>query len=86
MSFKERMKNHEALQGVMVTINAPSVSEMLSRCGFDWLWIDMEHAPLTLSDVQGMPSHKPALQALTIHVIHTQGYRHWAIHKTTLRA
>lgn len=31
---------------------------MLSECGFDWLWIDMEHAPLSLMDVQHMVQAK----------------------------
>lgn len=48
------MKNQQVLHGVMITISSSSVSEMLSRCGFDWLWIDMEHAPLSLKEVQEM--------------------------------
>jgi 2-dehydro-3-deoxyglucarate aldolase/4-hydroxy-2-oxoheptanedioate aldolase len=25
---------------------------MISRCGYDWLWINMEHAPLSLEQAQ----------------------------------
>lgn len=52
------MQEGETLHGLIVTMSAPSVSEMLSVCGFDWLWIDMEHAPLSLEDVQAMAQAK----------------------------
>ena len=54
MQFKERIKNHEVLHGIIVTMGLTSATEALSSCGFDWLWIDMEHAPLSLMDVQQM--------------------------------
>ncbi|MBS0622405.1 MAG: 2,4-dihydroxyhept-2-ene-1,7-dioic acid aldolase [Verrucomicrobia bacterium] len=54
MEFKARIAQGETLCGTIVTLNLPSVGEVLSECGFDWLWIDMEHAPFSLSDVQAM--------------------------------
>jgi 2-keto-3-deoxy-L-rhamnonate aldolase RhmA len=51
-SFKERLRKGETLVGTILSLGLPSVAEMLSRCGFDWLWIDMEHAPLSLEQVQ----------------------------------
>lgn len=38
----------------MVTINSPEVAELLAGVGFDWLFIDAEHAPLTMLDIQRM--------------------------------
>lgn len=38
--------------GTWVTISDPDVTEALSRVGFDWFVIDMEHAPLTIKDAQ----------------------------------
>lgn len=38
--------------GALVTLPSPAVSEILSHTGFDWLLYDMEHSPLSLSDVQ----------------------------------
>ena len=52
--FKERMKQGKPLTGSLISMGLPMVSEMISRCGFDWLWIDMEHSPLTLGEVQGL--------------------------------
>ncbi len=51
-SFKERLRKGETLVGTILTLGLPAVAEMVSRCGFDWLWIDMEHAPLSLEQVQ----------------------------------
>lgn len=56
--FKERMKAGNPLVGTIVSMGLPMVSEMISRCGFDWLWIDMEHAPLSLNEVQGLLQSK----------------------------
>lgn len=50
-SFQEKLSNNSLLIGTIVTLSHPSVSEILSHCGFDWLFIDMEHAPLEPIDV-----------------------------------
>jgi 2-dehydro-3-deoxyglucarate aldolase len=51
-SFAERLRRGELLIGTIVTLESPSVSELLSETGYDWLFIDTEHAPLTLRDAQ----------------------------------
>lgn len=58
MKFHEKVASHEVLHGVILTMALPSVSEMLSDCGFDWLWIDMEHAPFSFMDVQQLAQAK----------------------------
>lgn len=52
--FKTRLAQSAPLYGVIVTMSLPSVGEMLAECGFDWLWIDMEHAPLSLREVKAI--------------------------------
>jgi 2-keto-3-deoxy-L-rhamnonate aldolase RhmA len=68
MSFKNKLKQGKQLIGALVTLGLPIVPEMLSRCGFDWLWIDMEHGPLELSQVQGMLQAKGAECAALVRV------------------
>ncbi len=51
-SFREKILKHQTLLGTIVTMGYPAVSEVLSQCGFDWLFIDMEHAPLNSEQVQ----------------------------------
>lgn len=51
-SFTEQIKNHPPLIGTIVTLESPEVAEMLSQCGFDWLFFDMEHSTFSVSTVQ----------------------------------
>ncbi len=54
LNFKARLKQRELLIGPMLTLGSTEVAEMLSKIGFDWLWIDMEHAPIGLPKAQQM--------------------------------
>jgi 2-keto-3-deoxy-L-rhamnonate aldolase RhmA len=45
-SFRARLRSGERLLGTMVTLPEPAVAEILSRLGFDWLFVDGEHGPL----------------------------------------
>ena len=53
-AFRDRLLAGEVLDGTIVTLTTPQVSEALAGVGFDWLWIDMEHAPLDLAMVQSL--------------------------------
>jgi 2-dehydro-3-deoxyglucarate aldolase len=44
--FRARLRQKELLLGTMITLDAPEVSEVLAAIGFDWLFIDTEHAPV----------------------------------------
>jgi 2-keto-3-deoxy-L-rhamnonate aldolase RhmA len=48
--FKKRLKDGDVLLGTLVTLPAPETAEIFCRAGFDWLFIDMEHAPLETRD------------------------------------
>jgi 2-dehydro-3-deoxyglucarate aldolase/4-hydroxy-2-oxoheptanedioate aldolase len=50
--FKKKLQEGKPLFGTIITLGQAAVAEMLSNCAFDWLWIDMEHAPLSLEKVQ----------------------------------
>ncbi len=52
MSFSERLRHNERLLGTMLTIPSPEVAEMVSKCGYDWLFMDGEHAPLSILEWQ----------------------------------
>lgn len=51
-SFRGRLKEGELLLGTLVTMASPEPAEIFSRAGFDWLFIDMEHSPLDVSDAR----------------------------------
>ncbi len=51
--FKAKMQNGKACIGCVITLADPAVSELAGDAGFDFTWIDAEHAPHTLQTIQG---------------------------------
>ena len=43
--IKRRLRSGETLIGSVLSLPSPDVAEIVARGGFDWLWIDTEHAP-----------------------------------------
>ena len=52
--FRKRLLRGDRLLGTMVTLPTPSTAEILADAGFDWLFIDGEHGPLSTSDILGI--------------------------------
>jgi len=52
--FRARLRSGEKLVGTMVTLPTPSTAEILADAGFDWLFVDAEHGPLDVNDIQGI--------------------------------
>ncbi len=50
--FRQRLLAGEQVFGTMVTLDSPEVVEVLCHLGFDWLFIETEHAPLLPDAVQ----------------------------------
>ena len=50
--LRPRIAAGELLIGTVVTLPAPGVAEVLAGAGFDWLFIDTEHAVLDARDAQ----------------------------------
>ena len=51
-SFRERLIRGDLLLGTIVSLATPQIMEILTQAGFDWLFIDAEHAPLDDGDIQ----------------------------------
>jgi 2-keto-3-deoxy-L-rhamnonate aldolase RhmA len=51
-NFRQKLLSKSQLIGTVVTIPSPSIAEMLSEVGYDWLFVDAEHAPLSIADIQ----------------------------------
>lgn len=56
--FKEKLRSGKALIGTIVSLPPPAVTECLSQLGYDWLWIDLEHSPMSLEQVQAVLTAK----------------------------
>jgi 2-dehydro-3-deoxyglucarate aldolase/4-hydroxy-2-oxoheptanedioate aldolase len=52
IKFKDKLARGQVCLGTNITFRDPTVTEALSGL-CDFLWIDMEHNPLSLADVQG---------------------------------
>lgn len=50
--FAARLKQQELLLGAMLTLPSPETAEMISKCGFDWLFLDGEHGSASILDWQ----------------------------------
>ena len=46
--LKTKLKNNELTIGSWITLDNPSVAEIMAQSGFEWLTIDMEHSVITL--------------------------------------
>ena len=52
--FRQKLSNGERLIGTIVTLESPAAAERLAASGFDWLFIDGEHAPLNFAQIQAL--------------------------------
>ena len=51
-NFRKRLLQGDPLTGTIVSLPCPQIAELLARSGFDWLFIDGEHGPLSVGDTQ----------------------------------
>ncbi len=51
-NLKNRLRSREVLFGSWISFDHPSIAEIFSLAGFDFIGIDMEHAPISLSSAQ----------------------------------
>ena len=54
LNFKKRLRNREKLFGGWISFDHPSIAEIFSLAGFDFISIDMEHAPISLESAQNL--------------------------------
>ena len=54
MNLKDRLNKHENTKGSWITIGSPSVAEIMTQAGFDWLVVDMEHSAISLKQAQDL--------------------------------
>lgn len=60
--WKKKLASGECLLGTHVSCCDMTNVEIMGNCGFDYIWIDMEHSPITKEVVQG---HLTAARACT---------------------
>lgn len=50
--FRARVRRRDLLLGPLVTLTDPAAAEAFALAGCDWLWLDLEHAPLGLDQLR----------------------------------
>ena len=53
-TFRKDLLSGKTMIGTIVTQPNPAMAEILADVGFDWLWIDAEHSPMEMGDIQGI--------------------------------
>jgi len=51
-SFVEMLRSDRVPVGTLVTLESPNVADALAACGYDWLFVDLEHSALEIADAQ----------------------------------
>jgi len=46
--FMDKIKAGKLCKGIVITLNDLTVSELAAEAGYDFTWIDLEHAPLNI--------------------------------------
>ncbi len=54
MGLKDRLRQGEPLIGSLVTVPSLDVAEVMARVGFDYLWIEAEHAAMDFAHAQSL--------------------------------
>ncbi len=52
--LKARLKQGQPVAGVVISVNSVEVAAQVATMGFDFLWLEMEHTPLTLDTVRNI--------------------------------
>jgi 2-keto-3-deoxy-L-rhamnonate aldolase RhmA len=53
-SFKSNLTGHQLLVGTIITLPSPAIAEIYGLSGFDWLFVDLEHSAMSITDAQAI--------------------------------
>src|SRR4051794_733173 len=52
LALKKKLRDGGVAIGAFLSLADPAVAEILANAGYDWVWIDTEHSPWSLRDLQ----------------------------------
>ena len=61
---KKLLKEGKPVIGATITVPSPEIAAQIANMGFDFLWIEMEHSPITLETARNMILATRGLKAL----------------------
>jgi len=65
-SVKKRLKRGESVIGPVISVNNVEVAAQCAALGFDFIWLEMEHAPVSLETVRNAVLATRGLPAIPI--------------------
>ena len=65
-SVKKTLQEGKPVFGVTITVNSVEIAAQAANMGFDFLWLEMEHSPITLETVRNMILATRGLPAIPI--------------------
>lgn len=63
---KARLENGQSVIGVVISVNSVEIAAQAANMGFDFLWLEMEHTPLSLETVRNVVLATRGLPAVPI--------------------
>ncbi len=63
---KKTLREGKPVIGITLTVPSPEIAAQAARLGFDFLWIEMEHSPITLETLRNMVLATRGLKAVPI--------------------
>lgn len=54
INLKTKIKNNTLTLGSWITLYHPAIAEIMSKSGFDWLAIDLEHSVISISEAEDL--------------------------------
>jgi len=52
LALKKKLREGGTAVGAFLSLADPAVAEIIANAGYDWVWIDTEHSPWSLRDLQ----------------------------------
>jgi 2-keto-3-deoxy-L-rhamnonate aldolase RhmA len=63
---KEQLKKGRSVVGIVISVNSVEVAAQAAALGFDFLWLEMEHTPVSLETVRNVVLATRGLSAVPI--------------------
>ena len=54
MNLKQKIRNNIQTIGSWITLGHPGIAEIMSKAGFDWLTIDLEHSGIDIQQTEDL--------------------------------
>ena len=65
-TLKRDLKAGKHSLGTVITLSCPALAEIFAMCGYEWIWYDLEHTPMSLETLNMMLQASSAFPATPV--------------------